>query len=152
MADNLTPEQRRKTMARIRSRDTKIELLVRKQLHSKGYRYRVNFQSLTGTPDIVFTRIKLAIFIDGDFWHGRDFEKSSSKLAPYWRDKIEKNIKRDELCNSRLIEQGWTVLRIWEYQVKKELANVLREIEGVVHELAESPSVKPVVRRLQENS
>lgn len=129
MADNMTPEQRRLTMSRIRGRDTKVELLVRKELHRRGYRYRVNAAWLVGKPDIVFTRIRLAVFVDGDFWHGWKFDQWSEKLAPYWRDKIAGNMTRDRRHMVRLRREGWTVLRIWEHDVKKNFARCIERIE-----------------------
>jgi DNA mismatch endonuclease (patch repair protein) len=82
-------------MSHIRGRDTKLELLVRKELHKRGYRFRVNAAWLSGKPDVAFTKLQLAVFIDGDFWHCWKFAQWSGKLAPYWRDKIGKNITRD---------------------------------------------------------
>jgi DNA mismatch endonuclease, patch repair protein len=83
------------TMSRIRGRDTKVELAIRKELHKRGHRFRVNAPSLAGKPDVVFTKIGLVLFIDGDFWHGWRFDRWSSKLAPYWREKIAGNMARD---------------------------------------------------------
>ena len=129
MADNMTPEQRRLTMSRIRGRDTKVELLVRKELHRRGYRYRVNAAWLVGKPDIVFTRIRLAVFVDGDFWHGWKFDQLSEKLAPYWRDKIAGNMARDRRHMVQLRREGWTVMRVWEHDVEKNFARCIERIE-----------------------
>lgn len=129
MVDNMTPEQRRLTMSRIKGRDTKLELLVRKELHKRGYRYRVNAGWLPGKPDVVFTRIKLAVFVDGDFWHGWKFDQWSETLAPYWRDKIGGNIARDRRHMARLRRDGWAVLRMWEHDVKKDLERCIGRIE-----------------------
>lgn len=120
MADNMTRAQRSATMAKIRSKDTKAELTLRKLLHAKGYRYRVHLSSLPGKPDIVFTRRRVAVFVDGDFWHGWKFEEWAHKLAPYWRSKIERNRARDQQHENTLHAQGWDVLRIWEHQVKSD--------------------------------
>lgn len=86
MVDNLTPEQRSLTMSRIRGRDTKVELAVRRVFHKRGHRYRVNVPWLAGKPDVVFAKARLVIFIDGDFWHGWRFEQWSHKLATYWSE------------------------------------------------------------------
>jgi DNA mismatch endonuclease (patch repair protein) len=120
MVDNMTRAQRSATMSKIRSKDTKAELTLRKLLHSKGYRYRVHLSSLPGKPDIVFTRRRVAVFVDGDFWHGWKFEDWAHKLAPYWRAKIERNRARDLQHENTLRDQGWDVLRIWEHQVKSD--------------------------------
>ncbi|HIE6462203.1 very short patch repair endonuclease [Pseudomonas aeruginosa] len=135
MADNMTPEQRRMTMSRIRGRDTKVELVVRKELHRRGYRFRVNATWLTGKPDIVFTRFRLAIFIDGDFWHGWKFDQWSLKLAPYWREKIGGNITRDLRHRALLRREGWTVMRLWEHDVNKNLDRCIRRIEAKLDQL-----------------
>lgn len=135
MADNMTPEQRRITMSRIRGRDTKVELAVRRELHRRGYRFRVNAAWLAGKPDIVFTRVRLAIFIDGDFWHGWKFDQWSPKLAPYWREKISKNIARDLRHRALLRREGWTVMRIWEHDVKKKVERCVQRIEAKLGQL-----------------
>ena len=135
MADNMTPEQRRMTMSRIRGRDTKVELAVRKELHRRGYRFRVNAAWLAGKPDVVFTKIRLAIFIDGDFWHGWRFEHWSGKLAPYWRGKIAGNKARDRRYATLLRSEGWTVMRFWEHDVEKNLERCIERIESKVAQL-----------------
>ncbi|MBM6731416.1 very short patch repair endonuclease [Megasphaera stantonii] len=122
--DRLTPEQRHKNMSRIRSKNTKAELLLRKALWKKGIRYRKNVANLTGKPDIVITRCKIAVFVDGDFWHGNPKEKLQQRLGTnrnYWIEKIEKNKARDKAVTEELTENGWLVLRFWESDVKKDL-------------------------------
>lgn len=135
MADNMTPEQRRMTMSRIRGRDTKVELVVRKELHRRGYRFRVNATWLAGKPDIVFTRFRLAIFVDGDFWHGWKFDQWSQKLSPYWREKISGNITRDLRHRALLRREGWAVMRLWEHDVNKNLERCVRRIETKLDQL-----------------
>ncbi|MNU57274.1 Very short patch repair protein [compost metagenome] len=138
MADNMTPEQRRMTMSRIRGRDTKVELAVRKELHRRGYRFRVNAVWLAGKPDVVFTKIRLAIFIDGDFWHGWRFERWSDKLAPYWREKIAGNKARDRRHAMLLRSEGWTIMRLWEHDVEKDLQRCIERIESKVAQLRQT--------------
>ncbi|HEX6705324.1 MAG TPA: very short patch repair endonuclease [Albitalea sp.] len=138
MADNLTIEQRRLTMSRIRSRDTKVELLVRRALHAKGFRYRVNVSALPGKPDIAFTRLRLAVFVDGDFWHGWQFDEWREKLAPYWAEKIARNIQRDAAHAQRLAEEGWAVVRIWEHEVEADLPACIARIEKTIDSLRNS--------------
>jgi len=135
MSDNMTPEQRRLTMSRIKGRDTKLELLVRRELHKRGHRFRVNAAWLPGKPDIVFTKIQLAVFVDGDFWHGWKFTHWSEKLAPYWHGKISGNIARDRRHIARLRREGWSVIRIWEHDVKKDLQHCIKRIEAKIIEL-----------------
>lgn len=123
MADDLTPEQRRKNMQAIKSRDTTIELILRKALWSKGIRYRKNYKALIGKPDIAITKYKIAVFCDSDYWHGYDWENRSQRIKSnrdYWIPKIERNMERDKKVTAVLQEQGWTVLRFWEWQIRKE--------------------------------
>lgn len=101
MADVLTPEQRRKNMQHIKSNDTKIEVLLRKALWNKGYRYRKNYKELPGKPDIVLTKYKIAIFCDGEFFHGKDWEVLRPRLeksnnSEFWIKKISRNLERDD--------------------------------------------------------
>lgn len=131
--DNLTPEQRKKNMRAVKSIDTKIELILRKALWSKGYRYRKNYKKLPGKPDIVFTKYKIAVFCDSEFWHGKNYEESTSRIgtnSDYWKQKIKRNIERDKEVNELLNKEGWTVLRFWEKEIKKELDNCLKQIEN----------------------
>ena len=132
MPDNMTPEQRSFTMSRIRSKDTKAELRLRRLLHHRGLRYRVHANWLPGKPDIVFTKRRVAVFVDGDFWHGWKFEEWADKLKPYWRQKIERNRGRDRQHESHLQELGWTVIRIWEHEVKDDPELCATRVEQVV--------------------
>lgn len=114
--DNLTKEQRRKNMQAIKATDTKAEIILAKALFAKGYRYRKNNKTVFGKPDLTFKKIKFAIFIDGEFWHGKDWEIRKHNLKTnqeYWIPKIERNIKRDQEVNSELSKQGWKILRLW---------------------------------------
>lgn len=136
MADDLTPEQRRRNMQAIKSKDTTIELALRKALWSRGIRYRKNYKTLIGKPDIAITKYKIAIFCDSEFWHGYDWENRNQLIKSnreYWIPKIERNMERDQKVNAALQQEGWTVIRFWERQIRKQLDNcvdiVLREIE-----------------------
>ena len=103
--DDLTPEQRRKNMQAIKSKDTSIELSLRKALWSKGVRYRKNYKQLIGKPDIVLTKYHIAIFCDSDYWHGFDWENRNQKIKSnrdYWIPKIERNMERDKEVTSKL--------------------------------------------------
>ena len=122
--DNLTKEQRHKNMSHIRASNTKPEIMLRKALWHKGIRYRKNYKELIGKPDIVITRCKIAIFVDGDFWHGKNMdaiEKRIQSHRTYWLPKIRRNRERDAEVNDALTEQGWIVLRFWESDIKKQL-------------------------------
>lgn len=118
-------------MSKIRSKNTKPEILLRKSLWAKGLRYRVNVKSLPGSPDIVIRRYKLAIFIDGEFWHGYNWDEKKDTIKSnrdFWIPKIERNMQRDFQNNLKLKADGWIVLRFWEHQVKKELQKCLEAI------------------------
>lgn len=122
--DVLTKEQRRKNMQAIKSADTKIEVMLRHVLWKKGYRYRKNYAKLPGKPDIVFPRHKIAIFCDGEFWHGYKWDERKNNIKThktFWINKIEGNIKRDTNINMILRKQGWKVIRLWESEIKKNL-------------------------------
>src|ERR1700683_437997 len=95
MVDNLTSAQRSYTMSRIRSKNTRPELAIRKSLHKLGLRFRIHDSSMPGCPDLVFRKARIAVFIDGDYWHGWRFPQWKMKLAPYWKTKIERNRERD---------------------------------------------------------
>ena len=137
MADVLSKEQRSRNMKQIRSKDTRIEMLLRKALWNKGYRYRKNYKKLPGNPDIAITKYKIAIFCDGEFFHGKDWvvlrprlEKSDN--GAFWIDKISKNMKRDEEVNKKLLFEGWTVIRFWGDDIKKKLDECIAVVEETI--------------------
>lgn len=131
--DVLTKEQRRHNMSRIKSADTKAEVMLRKALWKKGLRYRKNYASLPGKPDIVLTRQKIAIFIDGDFWHARGYKDTPGEQVAtnqdFWKKKLARNVERDREVNDELTEAGWLILRFWESDIKKNLSGCIEEIE-----------------------
>lgn len=138
--DKLTPEQRRKNMQNIRSKNTKIEEVFRKALWNKGYRYRKNCEFLPGKPDIVLTKYKIAIFCDGEFFHGKEWEKLKLRLekgsnSEYWIKKISRNIERDDQINKELMFMGWTVLRFWGDDIIKRLDECIKVVEEKVFEI-----------------
>ena len=129
--DNLTPSQRTKNMKAIRSSETKIEQILRKALWHEGIRYRKNYNKLIGKPDIVITKYKIAIFCDGDFWHGRDnCENIVASNKKYWLEKIKKNKERDLETTMTLRDNGWTVLRFWESDIKNNIEECMQEIKN----------------------
>lgn len=140
MTDVLTPEQRRKNMQHIRGKDTKIEIRLRKALWEKGYHYRKNYKNLPGKPDIVLTKYKIAIFCDSEFFHGKDWEVLKPRLekgnnSDFWIGKISRNIKRDDEVNKELLFLGWTVIRFWGNEIKKDIDGCIRVIEETIFEL-----------------
>jgi DNA mismatch endonuclease (patch repair protein) len=134
MPDNLTPEQRKFCMSRVKSKDTSIERTVRSELHRLGYRFYKHVKALPGNPDVVFPRKRVVIFIDGDFWHGYRFPTWENQLTPFWRKKIAKTRIRDKRNFRKLRKSGWKVIRIWQHQVKKDLDQCVRIITNVVEQ------------------
>lgn len=138
--DNLTPEQRKKNMKHIKSKDTSIEIKLRKELWSRGYRYRKNSKYLPGKPDIVLTKYKIAIFCDSEFFHGKDWEVLKPRLensnnSEYWIKKISQNMERDEEINKELLVHGWTVIRFWGKDILKNVDECVRVVEETVWEV-----------------
>ncbi len=130
--DVLTKEQRRKNMQHIRSKNTKAELILRKALWHCGVRYRKNYKALPGTPDIAITKFRIAIFVDGDFWHARGHEEKPGEQIKtnkaFWVKKLRRNIERDKEVNQKLLEMGWLVLRYWDSEVNKDCDACVKDI------------------------
>ena len=140
MADVLTPEQRRKNMQNIRSKDTEIEILLRKALWKKGYRYRKNYKDLPGTPDIALTKYNIAIFCDGEFFHGKNWEVLKPRLeksdnSEFWIKKISRNMERDDEVNKALLFRSWTVIRFWGDEIKRNTEECVRVVEETIFEM-----------------
>lgn len=134
--DKLTKEQRRKNMQAVKAKDTKIEVALAKTLFARGHRYRKNDKTVFGKPDLTFKKLKIAIFIDGEFWHGKDWEerKNDHKTnQEFWYKKIERNIERDKEVNDELAKQGWLVLRFWGKDIKTDLQNCVLKIEETIN-------------------
>ena len=129
----MTKEQRSKNMSHIRSKDTSIELKVRKYLFSLGYRYRVNYKELPGKPDIVFTKKKIAIFIHGCYWHGHNcncrYAHVSKSNTDYWNTKIQRNQERDKRNIEQLEKDGWKVIVLWECEIKENFEEIKTKLE-----------------------
>lgn len=132
MPDNLTPEQRSYCMSRIKGTDTGLEVCVRSALHKRGLRFRKHAKELPGRPDIVFNRARIVVFIDGDFWHGYRFPSWEHKVSDFWKKKIYKNRERDKKTHKKLRRMGWTVIRLWQHAVKRDLPGCIEKIILVV--------------------
>ena len=134
--DKHTPEQRRKNMQAVKNKDSQIELLLRQELWSRGLRYRKNVNRIYGKPDIVFIGKKVAVFCDSEFWHGYNWEerkKDFKSHQEFWIPKIERNMERDAEVTAKLESEGWTVLRFWGNEIKKNSAQCADIIEKAVH-------------------
>ena len=135
--DVLNAEQRHKCMSRIKSKDTSIEVSLRRALWKKGYRYRKNYDELPGKPDIVLTKYKIVIFCDGELFHGKNWEVLKPKLLKgnnpdFWVKKIERNMKRDDENDKKLLFLGWTVIHFWGNDILRNTDQCVRVIEEAI--------------------
>lgn len=134
--DRLTAEQRHRNMKAIKSKDSRIELLLRHELWNRGLRYRKNVKSVYGKPDIAFIGKKIAIFCDSEFWHGYDWEnrkKSIKSNTSFWYEKIERNMVRDVEVNENLKSNGWVVLRFWGDEIKNNVSHCADIVESAYY-------------------
>lgn len=135
--DNLSKEQRHKNMVNIKSKDTSIEVCLRKALWERGIRYRKNYDKIPGKPDIALTKYKIAIFCDSEFFHGKDWEILKPRLkksnnSEYWIHKISRNMERDDEVNKQLLFMGWTVIRFWGKDILKRTEECVRVVEEAI--------------------
>lgn len=130
--DVLTKDQRHRAMSHIRSRDTRPEAIFRKALWHRGIRYRKNYDRLPGKPDIAITKCKIAVFVDGDFWHARGHEEHPGEQVrsnqDYWIKHLSRNVERDRDVRDELTELGWLVLRFWESDIRKDLEKCVTQV------------------------
>lgn len=133
--DRLTPEQRKKCMQSNKSIGTKPELVLAKAMWALGLRYRKNSGSIFGKPDFSFKKYKVAVFVDGEFWHGKDWEQRKAEIKgnrEFWIAKIERNIRRDMKVTGRLKAEGWTVLRFWSNDVVKNAGCHAEKVKEII--------------------
>ena len=133
--DKLTPEQRKKCMRANKSKGTKPELALAKAMWALGLRYRKNSGSIFGKPDFSFKKYKVAVFVDGEFWHGKDWEQRKAEIKgnrEFWIAKIERNIRRDMEVTGRLKAEGWTVLRFWSNDVVKNAGCHAEKVKEII--------------------
>jgi len=133
MSDHMTPEQRSRAMKSVKLKHGPLERTVQRELRTLGLRYRCHSRSLPGRPDIILPKERVAIFVDGDFWHGWRLPTWEHKLSAFWRKKLYANRARDQRNFRRLRNQGWTVVRIWEHHLNEEgrLTSILRRIRDL---------------------
>lgn len=125
-----TPEIR-KRMSKVHLKNGKAETILAKRLWHEGYRYRRNYKKLPGSPDIALTKYRVVVFVDGEFWHGENWEERKAKLKhnrEYWIEKIEENMARDKRVDSQLQEMGWATIHFWEKQVLKDVDECAKDI------------------------
>lgn len=140
MSDVLTPEERHKSMSHIRSKDTSIEVILRQALWKSGIHYRKNYKKLPGKPDIAITKYKIAIFCDGEFFHGKDWTRVlkpkllHSVHSEFWIQKIEHNIQRDIAVDRILSDMGWITLHFWGKDIKKDVWQCVKIVKDAIQE------------------
>jgi DNA mismatch endonuclease (patch repair protein) len=139
MPDHLTLEQRSRAMKSVKLKDGSLEKIVQRELRAKGVRFRCHVHSLPGCPDIVFPKVRVAVFVDGDFWHGWRLSSWEHKLSKFWRDKLRANRRRDQRNFRRLRSRGWTVIRIWQHQLQRDKRACLNRILRWVKSSSERP-------------
>ena len=139
--DPLTSEQRSSTMRRVRRKDTAPELALRRELTRRGMRYRVDYARAPGRPDLALVGRRVAVFVDGEFWHGKKLSAERLAAMPeYWRRKIERNVERDARVNDELCALGWTVIRITDRAIARDLTGAA----DVVEQAASSRPIEPL--------
>ncbi|MBS7565655.1 very short patch repair endonuclease [Mucilaginibacter sp. Bleaf8] len=142
MTDVHKKEVRSYNMSRIKSKGTKIEIMLAKALWTKGARYRKNDITIFGKPDFVFKKLKLAVFCDSEFWHGKDIAALEARIGTnkeFWINKIRRNVERDRQVNEHLTARGWTVLRFWEKDIKKNTEQIADCVCSVLIKLKQTP-------------
>ncbi len=134
MPDHLTPEQRFRAMSRVKLKDGSLETIIRSELHRRGYRFKKHVKTLPGSPDAVFPKEKIAVFIDGDFWHGYRFPAWEHKLKDFWKEKIKANRRRDQKNFRKLRRMGWRVIRLWQHDIKRDSESCIVRVIAAVTE------------------
>lgn len=132
MPDHMTPEQRSRAMKAVKLKDGPLEFLVQQELRKAGLRFARNCKRLHGSPDIVFSKKKVAVFIDGDFWHGWRLPVWEHKLSGFWKSKLYANRQRDQRNFRRLRASQWTVIRLWEHEIRSDTRKCVDRILRVL--------------------
>ncbi|MDQ3256746.1 MAG: very short patch repair endonuclease [Acidobacteriota bacterium] len=130
----MTPEQRFRAMSRVKLKDGSLETIIRSELHRRGYRFKKHVKTLPGSPDAVFPKEKIAVFIDGDFWHGYRFPAWEHKLKDFWKEKIKANRRRDQKNFRKLRRMGWRVIRLWQHDIKRDPESCIVRVIAAVTE------------------
>lgn len=135
VVDTRTPEQRSRIMAAVKGKNTGPEIVLRKALYAAGVRgWRCHYRRAPGTPDIAWPRRRVAVFVDGAFWHGHHSRHRPGRSGSYWDEKIARNVERDRAVDIELEDLGWTVVRVWDFEVKRDLPAVVAKVKAVLAE------------------
>lgn len=133
VADTRTPEQRSRIMASVKGKNTGPELALRRALYAAGVRgWRCHYRQAPGTPDIAWPRRRVAVFVDGAFWHGHPSRHRPGRSGSYWDEKIERNVERDRSVDAELKVRGWAVVRVWDFEVKRDLVGTVAKVQAVL--------------------
>lgn len=132
MPDHMTPAQRSRAMKRVKLRGGPLERIIHQELRKAGLHFEQNYKGLRGSPDVVFIKEKVAVFIDGDFWHGWRLPAWEHSLTEFWRKKLNENRKRDQRNFRCLRANGWVVIRIWEHQIHRDLRECVEKVLGAL--------------------
>ena len=143
MPDHLTPEQRSLAMRRVKLKDGALEKLVQRELRARGLQFTRHVRALPGCPDIVFAEQKVAVFVDGDFWHGWRLPAWEHKLSPFWRDKLRANRHRDQRNFRKLRSLGWKVIRLWQHEVVDDIKVCVSRVESNLRSKSTRPRMIP---------
>jgi DNA mismatch endonuclease (patch repair protein) len=128
-------------MAAVKGKNTGPEMVLRKALYAAGVRgWRCHYRRVAGTPDIAWPRRKVAVFVDGAFWHGHPSRHRPGRSGSYWDDKIARNVERDRAVDAALEDLGWSVVRVWDFEVKRDLSSVVAKIRAVLREVEDDGS------------
>jgi DNA mismatch endonuclease (patch repair protein) len=142
--DVLTKEQRRRNMQAVRSTHTKMEVVLAKALFALGHRYRKNDKTVFGKPDLTFKRLKIAVFVDSEYFHGKDWDINKHRIKTnrkFWWNKIKTNMQRDKEVNLQLRKQGWKILRFWSQEVNKNLRTCTGKVEQLIDKRSNAKKV-----------
>jgi DNA mismatch endonuclease, patch repair protein len=129
VTDTRTPAQRSRIMAAIKGKDTRPEVALRRALYAAGIRgWRKHYKGAAGTPDLAWPSLRIAVFVDGAFWHGHPSRHRPGRSGAYWDEKIAKNVARDRRVDAELRARGWEVVRVWDFEVRRDLPDVVERI------------------------
>jgi DNA mismatch endonuclease (patch repair protein) len=149
VTDTRTPEVRKRIMAAVRQRDTAPEMQLRRALYAAGLRgWRCNYRNAPGRPDVAWPALRVAVFVDGAFWHGHPSRHRPGRSGPYWDKKIEGNVARDRQIDVALRSAGWVVVRIWDFEVRRELPRAVERVCDAIRDTAPTGSASAWLERL----
>lgn len=139
MTDTRTPEQRSRIMAAVKAKNTSPELALRRALHAQGIRgWRCHYKHAEGTPDLAWPALRVAVFVDGAFWHGHPSRHKPGRSGEFWDKKIARNVQRDREADAALRATGWKVVRIWDFEVRRDLAGATARVTDALRERTET--------------